>query len=791
MLFTNRVSRGESMLFGVSMPVRFGSATLPFVLLSGILLLASTGCRTYPQTYVDRGNKFSTDGKLDDAAIQYQKAIQKDPKLGEAHYRLGMVFLRKNQPILAYRELQRAVDLMPGNDELLARFGQLALSIYNVDPERPKQLYDQAVKAGDQLYLRHPDGFDANLIKGAVALIDRKSPEAVSYLRKAVELKPADANAQLGLARALAMDNQGDAATALALAQIQKDKSLGAAYDFLFEQYQLAGKPADSENILKLKVENNPKQAAYLLELARYYAASQNANAVNATIAKLVANKTDFPDGRLMAGDFYGSVGRPEEALEQYQQGLAASPKDALPYRRRIARVLATQKKWPEALVQLEAILKEKPDDQDAKLNRALVWLGEGKQENLDPAIAELRAQSSKRPKESGLRFELGNALIRKGDQDGARREWLAATQQNRNYLPARLGLLQMDLAQGKPQDALQVAKQMVDIAPRDARVRLWYATALTAAGQFEPARVELDRLVNQFPKSAQVRFRQGALALSEHKYKDAEEIFKKLEGTGVGDPQVLAGLAEAYQGEKEPAKALQFLEGEVKRNPDSLVLRHVLAQFAATSGNYDLALEQYKMLAQASPTSEPIQLSLAAIYNAKGNTKESLPILEKVVAANPKSAAASLQLARTLVSEGKLNEAKVNYRHVIQLEPDNPLALNDLAYLMAEAGENLDEALTFANRGMHNVTDPTVKKSLSDTLGWIYVKKKMDDSALQIFQTLVKNDPGNPTYRYHLAVTLYQKGDKKQARVELAAALAAKPGSSDEPKIRELLARL
>jgi len=228
-----------------------------------------------------------------------------------------------------------------------------------------------------------------------------------------------------------------------------------------------------------------------------------------------------------------------------------------------------------------------------------------------------------------------------------------------------------------------------------------------------------------------------------------------------------------------------------VKRNPDSPVLRHVLAQFAAASGNFDLALEQYKQLNAAAPNSEPIQLSLAAIYNAQGNTKEALPILEKVAAANPKSAAASLQLARTLVAERRLSDAKIHYRHVLELEPDNPTALNDLAYLMADAGENLDEALTFANRGMRSVSDPGVKKSLSDTLGWIYLKKNKDDSALQIFQTLVKNDPQNATYHYHLAATLYQKGDKKQARTELEAALAAKPGSPDEPKIRDLLARL
>jgi tetratricopeptide (TPR) repeat protein len=773
------------------MPVRITptSPRLLAVLLFGALFNA--GCGTNPQTYLNRGNKYFDSGKFDDAAIQYQKALQKDPKLGLARYRLGLVYLKRNQPILALREFQRAADLLPGNSELTNHLGQLSLSIYNIDPQKPKQLHDEAAKAADRLYADHPEGFEANLLKGALALTDGQPADAIKFLQKAVELKPEDHDARLGLARALTQNNQPDAGIAMAQALVEKDKTFGAAYDFLFEQYELAGKKTEAENILKQKAANNPKQSAPLLELARFYAVAQNAPAVNATIDRLVSDKTDFPEGQLMAGDFFTQVGRPQEALQHYRDGLNAKPKDDLAYRRRLARLLAAERKWPEALEQVDAILKEKSDDPDAKLNRALLWLNEGKPQNLDPAIAELKAEAAKRPKDSALHFELGNALIRKGDQDGARREWLSAAQQNKNYLPARLALVEMDLSQGKGQDALQMAQQMMDVAPKDPQVRLWYATSLTAAGRFPDARSELDRLVQQYPKSTQVQFRRGALALAEHKFKEAETVFHNLQATNAADPKVIAGLAEAYQGENEHDKAIALLQGEIQRSPDAFVLRQILGELAGATGNYDLAIEQYKQVAQKTPNSLPVQLALAAAYSAKGNTSEAIPVLQKAIEIDPKSAQANLQLARVYVAQGKFNEAKAKYRRTVDLDPNNSAALNDLAYLMAESGENLDEALAFANRGMHSVTDPSVKKSLSDTLGWIYLKKNNYDSALQIFQTLVKTDPNNATYHYHLASTLYQKGDKKQARTELEAALASKPGSADEPKIRELLTKL
>ena len=56
-------------------------------------------------------------------------------------------------------------------------------------------------------------------------------------------------------------------------------------------------------------------QAAFIVELARYYATLQKPPEVDATIAKLTANPADFPDGRLTAGEFYLSLGKQDLAI--------------------------------------------------------------------------------------------------------------------------------------------------------------------------------------------------------------------------------------------------------------------------------------------------------------------------------------------------------------------------------------------------------------------------------------------------------------------------------------------
>ncbi len=758
--------------------------------LTAVALSGLAGCGSNPQRYVDRGKKYFDAGKLEDAAIQYKKALQKAPRLAEAHYRLALVLMKQNQPGAAFHELQGALAAAPADRDINASMGHVSLALYHADPQHSKQLYDVSVKCVEQLLRANPSDYDGNLLKGALSLDEKKPGEAIQSLRKATAVKPGELSAKLGLAEALVQDGQAQAGVDLARGLVAQDKKYGPAYDFLYSRYIASGNQGEAEAVLKLKAANNPKEAGPLLELARYYSAAKKPAEMATTIQQLVDRSADFPEGRREAGDFYALVGQPDEALKQYEQGLAHA-KDPSIYRKRMVRVQVAQRKWPAALEQLEVILKAKPDDGEAKLVRALVWLDEGKPEHLDAAIAELRTQSASRPTDTTLHFQLGNALLRKRDAEGARREWKAAAQRNRYYMPPRLALMQVDLSQGRAQEALTVSEEVLANTPNDPQARLMHATCLTGAGRYPEARAELTGLATRYPQVRQVKFRLGVLALSEKKFKEAEQIMSQLNASGPDDPQVKLALAQAYSAQNEPAKGMALLQDEVRRNPDAFAVRQMLANFAMQTGKYDVAVEQYGQMQQMAPTSRDAQLGMANALMARGDSAGAITILQKVATAEPGNVNLGLQVAQALAGAGRLGEAKAKYRSLLAADPNNANALNDLAFLMAESGDSLDQALSMAQKSEQNAVAPDLKLSASDTLGWIYLKKKMDDNALQTFQVLVRKSPGNATFRYHLGAALLRKGDREKARVELQAALSARPGSSDAPKIRELLNQL
>jgi tetratricopeptide (TPR) repeat protein len=96
--------------------------------------------------------------------------------------------------------------------------------------------------------------------------------------------------------------------------------------------------------------------------------------------------------------------------------------------------------------------------------------------------------------------------------------------------------------------------------------------------------------------------------------------------------------------------------------------------------------------------------------------------------------------------------------------------------------------ALSYAQRAKQLLPDfPEV----TDTLGWIYLKKAQNDYAVNAFQDLVAKAPGHSTFHYHLAMAYKQKGDKGKAISELREALKYNPTAEEHQKISDMLSQL
>jgi Flp pilus assembly protein TadD len=187
-------------------------------------------------------------------------------------------------------------------------------------------------------------------------------------------------------------------------------------------------------------------------------------------------------------------------------------------------------------------------------------------------------------------------------------------------------------------------------------------------------------------------------------------------------------------------------------------------------------------------PKSLQARVELARVFIAKGDDRAAVDAYREAVRLAPSEVTIGLQLGQALSQAGRTEEARTQYQAVLKAHPDDPKALNDMAYFVSQNGGDLDQAMTFAQRALEKAPS---QPGFSDTMGCLYLKKGLNDSALQVFGNLVKKYPNYPTFRYHLGMALLERGDKKSAKKELQAALAAHPSRQDEARIKELLGKI
>jgi len=274
-------------------------------------------------------------------------------------------------------------------------------------------------------------------------------------------------------------------------------------------------------------------------------------------------------------------------------------------------------------------------------------------------------------------------------------------------------------------------------------------------------------------------------LAIAEKKFNEAEGIFRKLYQPGQGDTKPAEGLVETYSAQNQFDTALQLLQGDLKKSPDSLAIRRLLAITAVRARKYDLAIAEFGRLLEKDPKSGELRLQLGEVYHLKGDLGNAINVAEQAHQLAPNDPEPIMFLAAMLETAGRTSEAQAKYQRVLELRPDNPFVLNNIAFSLAETGGNLDEALRLAQRALQKAPGhPT----LTDTLGWIYLKKGMKDTAVQTLSNLVRQQPLDPTFRYHLGIAYLEKGDKTKAKREFENALSSQPSHADELKLRELI---
>jgi tetratricopeptide (TPR) repeat protein len=753
-----------------------------------MLCLCQLGCSRGPQYYIDKGNRLYSQGKYADAVLNYRNGIKKDASFAEAHYRLGLAELKQGNGPEAYDEFQRAVDLAPSREDVRVELADLALGSYSVDPSKPTVLYNRVRDTAEYLLSKDANSFQGLRLRGDVLAIDGRFQEAIAVFRKADTVKPLEPQVILPMVQVLFQLNQSGEGETLAQKFIQSHKDLGSGYDVLLGHYIQTKQMAEAEALLKSKVANMPKDANAVLQLAFLYVRLSREPAMLQALRTILDNPKEFPQGHQIVGDFYGNNGRWDDALREYREGLHANAKAADTFQKRIAKALTAQGKRDEAIEELAAVIKSNPEDWDSRLARAILLRESADPKKLELAVSELNAILAKNPNDEVARYNLGFAYLAMGDSKSAHAQLVESARLNRAYLSPRLALAEMAQKARAYSEAIRMADEVLAVNPANDDARLWRAAGLIGNKAYQAARPELNALLRQHPDSLNINLHLAVLDTAEKRYREAEARYLRFYKPGQTDLRPLEGLMQLYAEQQQVEKSLKLLEGELKQAPDSQPVHLLLAATAARAGKLDLATEQYKWLVSKDAGSPQAYASLGDVYRAKGDIKGALASYQRAKEMAPNDPKVIAMVAYLDTLSGQDKEAIANLQHQLTLDPENVTAMNNLAFALAETGSGLDQALALAEKAQRKVPNSPV---FADTLGWVYAKKGLNESAVEIFTSLVKKYPEEPAFRYHLGVVLLQQGKRAEAKTQLDLGLTKNPPKDMAEKIKDIVAKL
>ncbi len=182
--------------------------------------------------------------------------------------------------------------------------------------------------------------------------------------------------------------------------------------------------------------------------------------------------------------------------------------------------------------------------------------------------------------------------------------------------------------------------------------------------------------------------------------------------------------------------EAIAQLKTVTAKAPQEVQAQYLLALIYSSQKKYDLAADAYvSILKHASannPNNAEIYQYLAQLYSSQHKYVQAIEQFNNILRIQPDNTEVYYTLGTIFLETKDRPKAIESFRKVLALEPDHDGALNSLAYMYAEDGARLDEALKMARQAI--VIDPS-NGAYYDSLGWVLFKKGMCAESLMALQ--------------------------------------------------------
>jgi tetratricopeptide (TPR) repeat protein len=650
---------------------------------------------TQAMAHLHLGDAFYASGDLNRAQQAYEEAFTKDPALTMAHIKLGRILAEQQQWERSLSAYEAALALEPDNPQALT--GRATVIAQRAVAE--DQPLDDAVRLLQQAVQINPADAEAQLQLGLALAQQEQTEPALQSFSRAVQLNPSNAEARRVLGDALV--DQGNPNAAIQ----QFDSALDANPADPATYISMAGAQAEQEDVENALI--NIKTAAVLeqtgaeqpesgVSLTQAYTSNteiRHANRVRRAV--LPPEQRDSP----------AAAFTPEQVEDD---DLADAVLDQLQQEN-----LINSNQVTSLAGETDALLSLDPTTQ--LLFRSLLFtvssvvvilflgsLGLGSYVVLESyGLVRKPMTKEERQRERAYTFLCkGLDHYQASQWDEALAAFTAALRIRADYPKALYYIGQTWLKKGDYDQAMQLFWKLHEINPEFEGLRAAMVKTLLTAGNQYMRQEEYDRAIGKFQTALNL-YAEGErvdpdiyyhLGLALSKQRDDESWDKAiayLEKALDLNPDLApahATLGTVYSFRRQYAAAIAAFEEGLRLDPRLVEAHHEIGKALYKLGDLHRAIQHLYSVIRLSPHVAKARTDLGFALLQAGDLESARQEFTAALAKDPHLSAAHLGLGTLLCMSGRFEEATERCNQALQLDPDNSSALAMLGLIHLEA---------------------------------------------------------------------------------------------------------
>jgi len=739
------------------------------VLVAVLLVSCNISPKARRDRFVNKGKTLLQKQDYARALLEFRNAIRILPQDAEAYYELGVAYSGQGDLGKAFMAYRQALTFRPKYVEAQLRIAQIQLA--SGDEALTKD-------ANQRLKALVEDSHATAEVLNTLAFTELRlgnMETAIQSFEGALAQSPGELLSSVMLARAKLSQKDAKSAEGILMKACGDLPQSADARRILGEFYAYQGRTTEADAELRRALRLDAKNGLAIMDLGRLaFAAGHNQDA-----GEMFKRASSLEPFKSAYAAFLYEAGRLDEAVREYERLSKDEPEDRK-LRTDLIMAYRLTNRAADADRLLEKVIKSNPGDTDALVQRGEIELERGQ---FDLAEADVQKVLKLKPSAPEAHYIFAKLNQNRGLTLLYRQELSRALQLNPALMPIRVELMQNLVNTNEAKAALA----LFESAPPYQRTlvpmlvqRNW---AYWSLGELVEMRKGIDQGLAQ-EKTPDLLIQDGLWRLRNGDPTRARAVLEDALKLNPTDMRALVAIKQTYMSQNNSSMAVQKVKEYAAQYPRSASVQNFLGTMLMGSGGRVDARKAFTTAVEIDPGLLDAEMNLVQLDVADGKMEDARKRLEKVVTKAGANLTARRWLGNLEEMIGNHNKAIQHYRQVVASNPEDPQATNNLAYLLSEQANQVDEALKFAQKAVELA--PT-RPAYCDTLGWVLYRKGLYSSAIPYLER-ASADSESIVWKYHLAMAYAKAGDVNRGRTLLNAALKANPNVPEARIARDVI---